>query len=507
MAAHVVHWRLAGRTLAPLELNEVMYTLELGIVTAGFLFMSAAVLATMIFGRFFCSWACHILALEDLAAWLFEKLGVRARPVRSRMLLLVPPFAMFYMFVWPQAARFAVGRWPSAASLLGRKPEFTWRIAGDAEGWASFATTDFWRNLPGPWIALLTFFVCGFVIVYLLGSRSFCRYACPYGAVFGMADRVAPGRILLRGNCTNCGLCTAGCKSDIRVHEEVQKFGRVVSSRCLKDLDCVSVCPTGGLEFGFARPSGLLPWLAKDAPRHRYEFSVAEEVLIAATFAATVLIYRGLYSAVPFLVTLGLGGVFAFLAVWTFRSIRQHSLWLHKMPLKIAGRLTLPGRFFVGGVALVAAFSLHSGFVRWHEMGAAWALGRMASAPSGAGEPAALDAAAGHLRALAHWGLCQEHEVRFRLAWVLTAQGRDHDARLELERVAAKARNSRLRADAHDLAASICARAGDLDGTIRELRSVLAEDSGRVRAQRDLAALLESAGVVPPAGSAAADSR
>jgi hypothetical protein len=32
-ALHIIHWRLAGRTLAPLELNEVMYTLELGSVS------------------------------------------------------------------------------------------------------------------------------------------------------------------------------------------------------------------------------------------------------------------------------------------------------------------------------------------------------------------------------------------------------------------------------------------------------------------------------------------
>ena len=52
MVAHVVHWKLAGRTLAPLELNEVMYTLELGIVTAGFLFMALLVVLTMIFVSF-----------------------------------------------------------------------------------------------------------------------------------------------------------------------------------------------------------------------------------------------------------------------------------------------------------------------------------------------------------------------------------------------------------------------------------------------------------------------
>ena len=77
MGIHIAHWKIAGKTLAPLELNELMYTLELGIVTAGFLFMLAAVLLTAIFGRFFCSWGCHILALEDLSAWLLGKMGIR----------------------------------------------------------------------------------------------------------------------------------------------------------------------------------------------------------------------------------------------------------------------------------------------------------------------------------------------------------------------------------------------------------------------------------------------
>lgn len=79
MAAHVAHWLIAGKTLAPLELNEVMYTFELGIVTAGFLFMASVLLATAIFGRFFCSWGCHILALQDLSTWILKKVGVRLR--------------------------------------------------------------------------------------------------------------------------------------------------------------------------------------------------------------------------------------------------------------------------------------------------------------------------------------------------------------------------------------------------------------------------------------------
>ena len=99
MAVHVTHWAIAGKTLAPLELNEVMYTFELGIVTAGFLFMAAVTLATLVVGRFFCSWGCHILALQDLCHWVLGKLHIRPRPIRSRALLWIPVVAALYMFV------------------------------------------------------------------------------------------------------------------------------------------------------------------------------------------------------------------------------------------------------------------------------------------------------------------------------------------------------------------------------------------------------------------------
>jgi polyferredoxin len=80
-AIHIIHWKLTGQTLAPLELNEVMYTLELGIITAGFLFMCLLVLGTLI-GRFFCSWACHIMVWVELCAWC-SRIGILAKPIRS----------------------------------------------------------------------------------------------------------------------------------------------------------------------------------------------------------------------------------------------------------------------------------------------------------------------------------------------------------------------------------------------------------------------------------------
>jgi len=365
---HVAHWMIRGRTLAPLELNEVMYTLELGVVTAGFLFMAALVLGTLVFGRFFCSWACHIFALQDLSAWLLQRAGSRPAPIRMRLLRWAPLAAMLYMFVWPQMKRWIVREWPGAATVLGIPPQFQWRIAGDAEGWASFITTDFTRNLPGPWIAGITFLVCGFLVVYLLGSRSFCTYVCPYGAVFGIADRFAPGKILLAGDCTACGICTASCQSRVRVHEEVLRYGKVVDPSCLKDLDCVAVCPTGGLRWGFTTPTVMTRARAPVRIRRPHTLAAGEEILAAAIFVSVFFMLRGLYGTVPFLLSLGASATCAFAAVLLLRLARDQHARLGGLELRRNGSVTRVGRWFLLGAGLAALFLAHSGFIRYHEI-------------------------------------------------------------------------------------------------------------------------------------------
>jgi polyferredoxin/Tfp pilus assembly protein PilF len=389
---HIAHWKISGRTLAPLELNEVMYTLELGIVTAGFLFMITAVLATAIFGRFFCSWGCHILALQDLSAWLLRKVRIKPVAIRSRVLLLVPLVAVLYMFAWPTIVRLWYGL-----------PMPQMRVATDAEGWASFTTENFWRNLPSPGVIALTFLVVGFLIVYVLGSRSFCRYGCPYGAVFGLADRIAPGRIRLTKDCAQCGTCTAVCQSHIRVHEELNRYGTVVNPACLKDLDCVAACPNEAVKFGFGLPS-LVTSVRDDVPiKKRYDFFWAEEGLMVGVFVVVLLIYRGLYDLIPFLMALALAGIVAYLSVVSLRLFLREQASLNRWTIKREGRLTRSGRVVSAIVVLFLVFTVHSGVVRYHayqgqSLAAAVVTG---SAVDAAKAETAID----HLTTTIKWGL------------------------------------------------------------------------------------------------------
>ncbi len=361
MGIHIAHWKFgSGKTLAPLELNEVMHTLELGIITAGFILMAVAVLSVLIVGRFFCSWGCHILALQDLSAWLLDKVGIHPKPVRLRTLVLVGPGAMVYMFVWPQVKRVLEGR---ELPIL--------HITSDQSGWASFMTDDFARNLPGLGMTIVTFIFVGFVTIYFLGSRSFCRYACPYGALFSIADRIAPGNIVAKGDrvdCASCGICTAKCESNIRVHEELTVFGQIVDPSCLKDLDCISNCPNGSIGFGFTKPALFKSWTKPAGiKRPRYDFTIYEEVLLSLVFFAVLLSYRGLYGLFPFLLTLAMGVVFAYCTLLCLRLIWKPQVRLNNFQLKIKGKVTKAGFGFVGLVVVVGSLSVHSGIIRYHE--------------------------------------------------------------------------------------------------------------------------------------------
>ena len=401
---HVAHWRVTGRSLTPVEPSEAMQTLELGYLNAGFLLFATAILATLVFGRFFCGWACHVVAYQDLCAWLLGKLGLRPRPVRSRTLVFVPLGAALYMFVWPQVER-----------LLEQR-EFPPLVA-------HFQTEELWASFPGPWIAALTFLVDGFLIVWLLGAKGFCTYGCPYGAVFGAVDRVAPGRIRVTDACEGCGHCTAVCTSNVRVHEEVARYGQVVDPGCMKCTDCVSVCPKDALFFGFkaahTTTKQAAPRLAR--ARRQYDFTWGEDLVLASSFLAALFAVRGLYDAVPFLLALGLAVLAALAVITLWRALRGRDFALQHHDLKRDGRFTLAGATAVASSLLYLAFIAESGWVNYHAK-AGTRLFLTGAALQRGERDELFEASFAHLLQADRWGLFDVATQEYQIALLLREQ-------------------------------------------------------------------------------------
>ena len=346
MIARFIHWKVAGTTVTPVEPSEAMQTLELGYVNAGIILFIVLILSTLVFGRFFCGWGCHLVALQDLCGWALKKMGMKPKAFRSRLLVFVPLFAAFYMFVLPTLLRLYEGR---------AFPGFTYHLT----------TENFWATFPTAGIAILTFVVCGFLIVWLVGNKGFCTYGCPYGAFFFYADKVAPGKIRVTDDCEQCGHCTATCTSNVRVHEEVARFGMVVDAGCMKCMDCVSVCPKNALYFGFGR-TALNVKPSTPAPPRKYDFTWPEEIGMAVVFLLSMYAYRGLYDAIPFLLAIGLSSITAFLVIAAARLFTLDNVRWQRFQLRRNKSLTPPGFAALLMVATLLVFLGHSALWNYH---------------------------------------------------------------------------------------------------------------------------------------------
>jgi polyferredoxin len=456
-ALHLAHWKLRGATVAPLEFSESLHTLHDGIITAGFVFALLAVAGTLVFGRFFCGWGCHILALQDGCAWLLGKLGIRPKPVRSRTMALIPLGIMAYIYIWPQMVRlWERGAYPGL------------HLVRAADGWGSFVTRDLFRAMPGPLFSVLTLAVCGGATVYFLGSRSFCYSVCPYGVFFGWAEKVAPAaRLVLSGSCESCGLCTLNCKSGVQVIQELKRYGTVTDTNCLKSLDCVAGCPNGAIGLGFRLPWSLpgrtkadspdrdkapakARGKASSAPPKRFDFTWSEELLFLVLFIAVFLIYRGLYETGIFLAgTLG--------AIAGAGAVR----WRKARAKPAAGR----GGWIPASVGLAfLALTAHGAYVHYHAYRGQLAFERNPADPE----------SVAHLRTAAQQGLFPQPGVERSLALAAAGQGDVGTARAAFARyLALRPRDVAMRVQFAQLSTQM----GQDGEAGRQLDSALANDS------------------------------
>ncbi|MFN0009509.1 MAG: tetratricopeptide repeat protein [Planctomycetota bacterium] len=507
LAAHIGHWMATGESLSPLEPSEAMRFSQQSIVNAGLIFFVLTIGSTIVLGRWFCGWACHVVALQDGSRWLLAKMGIRPRMVNLGILGTVPWIAFTYMFLAPLAQRLLHGQ-----DVSVRGTELT--------------TQAFWETFPGWPVALVTFFVCGFVAVYLLGSKGFCNYGCPYAGIFGLADQLAPMRIRVTDACDGCGHCTAVCTSNVQVHQEVRDYGAVVDPGCMKHLDCVSVCPKDALYVGFgmpaiaAKPRAPLKAVPGDSlagtlldfglmaafftasfalmldfdedlsripgvqnllvvlvalslavtvvfrgkARRKREYARAEEVLLAAGFLLTMYAFRGYKDWVPLLFALGLSTILAYVVVQMLRVAYRSDVKIQRHVLLSAGKWRSAGTVFAVSLLPIGALGAYAGWSR-HELRSSYEDG-IREAQAGRFEPA-----------IEHLRRAVELEPRYKdaqskLASLLCDVGRLDEGIAEYESVLARAPHA---VEPRALLGLALFRKGDLARARAELERAVAE--------------------------------
>lgn len=194
------------------------------------LFALAATLgSTLLVGAFFCGWLCPLGAVQEWVRRLARKIGIF-------------PKAAGLPFSGPRARAVdrALGalRYVTLALILFATYRSVNLVFAAVDPF--YALLHFWTGTAMP-AALAVLGVT--LLLSLFVHRPWCRWLCPYGAVQGLVQRIAPWKIRRDAAlCIDCGACDRACPMNVAVSSR----DAVTDSRCHRCLSCVASCPKPG---------------------------------------------------------------------------------------------------------------------------------------------------------------------------------------------------------------------------------------------------------------------
>lgn len=196
---------------------------------------------TIVFGRFFCGFACSFGTLGDAvhAIYLHVCKKRKKKPISINENITLALTNLKYIVL-------------TAIVLLCYMGVYN-RLQGYSP-WDVFSMLHAGNFRLGKYtigIILLIFILIGMAIQ----ERFFCRFLCPLGAVFSLLP-VLPWFSLCRDreNCIRgCSACTKRCPSQI----ELPETGKMeVCGECFQCQKCIDTCPKGNIHCGMSELKG-----------------------------------------------------------------------------------------------------------------------------------------------------------------------------------------------------------------------------------------------------------
>ena len=192
-------------------------------------------LYSLMFGRMICGWLCPFGLVQELV-YKIKTPKVRKSPITRLLSWFKYVVLVFFVFIVPIMYAFRDTPLPAFCKYICP--------AGTLEGGIgllSNAVNESYFSMLGPlftWkFALMVSIIVGSIFIF----RLFCRFICPLGALYGIFNKISIFGIKLdNSKCTQCGLCQAHCKVDIK---------HVGDQECISCGECIDVCPTKAISW------------------------------------------------------------------------------------------------------------------------------------------------------------------------------------------------------------------------------------------------------------------
>jgi polyferredoxin len=250
---HVLSWYfLDMHVVGSIGIEAFFSGLSRGVINAGFVFWISAFISTVLLGRAFCGWFCWFGGYLDLVEWIRGKLKIKY-PRRMVLYLVVIPFVSLVIKIYNTV----LVKW-----FQGFPDTLVFRLA-DVEPWGGQQTGI---------SILITLIMFGPVLIFVFGSRAWCRYLCPIGALLKVFSHFGIGKVrLVNDECIGCGNCNRICDMQIDVLGELKSHSAVGTTDCIRCLKCIDNCPKKSIGFNVKSKEASL---SADASTRAEQFSL-----------------------------------------------------------------------------------------------------------------------------------------------------------------------------------------------------------------------------------------
>lgn len=230
------------------------------VLSLSFITVAVIAIATLVFGRVYCSVICPLGIFQDIISWFHGRTSKKSRRrFKHRKALNWLRYSVLVLFLIGCALGvISIAALIEPYSAYGRitselfAPLYRWSnnlFAGLESHFESytFYTSEVWfKSIASLAAAIATVALLGFLS--WKWGRIWCNSICPVGSVLSILSRhslFAPTIDLEK--CRNCHSCEKVCKSScIDSHDK-----KIDYSRCVVCMDCLDECSFGAIRYEF----------------------------------------------------------------------------------------------------------------------------------------------------------------------------------------------------------------------------------------------------------------
>lgn len=269
--------------LAKIQFLPAILALNVGVVVA-------LVIATLLFGRIYCSVICPLGVMQDIVSWFsskYKKNRFSFSPAKPWLRYGVLALFVVGLLAGITSATALIAPYSAYGRIANNllAPLYQWAnnglayLAERADSY-TFYRVDVWiKSLSTLIVASITLVVIA--ILAWRGGRTYCNTICPVGTVLGALSRFSLLKpVIDTTKCNGCGLCARNCKAECID----SKNHSIDYSRCVTCYDCIENCRQGAIKYRLRKQTSSAPKPADDS--RRKFISLTALLAVSATIKA-----------------------------------------------------------------------------------------------------------------------------------------------------------------------------------------------------------------------------